>query len=197
MRELTYVPDTDGLAVGVDRAAEALGGVPLDGHGGVSRHRSRLGAVSQSWPPLRRDYAVRRRCAARAVRRARGGRRVVGRSRRVLRSRDDGSQRRRRHAPVPGRLRMVRGRRVSRAPVFPDGTGGRARDARRAREDFRRGQPARHVQRPIVRRAVDGNAVGVSSRRSGDRGAAATSTCCHPARRLWGRRGLARRCQSR
>lgn len=32
MRELTYVPDTDGLAVSVGRAAEALGGVPLDGH---------------------------------------------------------------------------------------------------------------------------------------------------------------------
>jgi uncharacterized protein YprB with RNaseH-like and TPR domain len=31
MRELTYVPDTDGLAVSVDRAAQTLGGVPLDG----------------------------------------------------------------------------------------------------------------------------------------------------------------------
>jgi uncharacterized protein YprB with RNaseH-like and TPR domain len=31
VRELTYVPDTDGLAVSVGRAAETLGGVPLDG----------------------------------------------------------------------------------------------------------------------------------------------------------------------
>lgn len=31
MRELTYVPDTDGLAVSVARAAEALGGEPLNG----------------------------------------------------------------------------------------------------------------------------------------------------------------------
>src|SRR4029453_11371923 len=32
VRELTYVPDTDGLAVSVGRVADTLGGVPLEGH---------------------------------------------------------------------------------------------------------------------------------------------------------------------
>ena len=45
-------------------------------------------------------------------------------------------------------------------------------------ENLRRGQPARDVQRPNVRRAADGNALGVPPHGGRDRRATATSTCC-------------------
>src|SRR5262245_65603305 len=57
-RELTYVPDTDGLSVNVHHAADALGGVPLEG-------QSACLVIDRVWEPFQshgrrhvEDYAI-------------------------------------------------------------------------------------------------------------------------------------------
>ena len=67
---------------------------------------------------------------------------------------------------------------VPRPAVLPGRSGGRARDARRARRRLRRRVAARDVQRPDVRRAADGNALGVSSLVAARPTTCRTSTCC-------------------
>ena len=122
------------------------------------------------------------RCAALCRRRA--GASAV----RLFRSRNHGAERRRGHAGVSRRLRLVRrGRRVRHAAVPADAARRRARAARGGRRGVRARRRARHLQRQVVRRAGARDAVPVSPARRGAGRELPHVDVLHPARRFWSR----------
>ena len=147
----------------------------------------------------RRSKSAAARSGAEASR-ARAG--AVARG--VHRSRDDRSQRRRGHGRVPRRARLLRSRRVPGPPVPAHQPRRRARAARRGRRVLRRRGSDRDLQREDVRRAGDGDALGVPSHGAAARrdpalrhaasGAAAVegARCRHPANRTMAAAGCRR-----
>ena len=128
-----------------------------------------------------RRTATARAAATRRWRRSPAG--GAARSRRsprtlVHRSRDHRAERRRRDAGVPGRLRLLRSRRVPGAAVPAHEPCRRARAARRGRGVLRRRGSDRHLQRQDVRRAGDGDALDVPPAADAARATCRTSTCC-------------------
>ena len=91
----------------------------------------------------------------------------------VLRPRDDGPQRRRRDARLPGRVRLLRRRRVPYAAALPERLRGRTRGARRADGPGRALWRPGHVQWPHLRRAAHRDALPLPSPRVAVRGHAA------------------------
>ncbi len=188
-RELTYVPDTGGLARGHREPAEALGGTPLgDDTGRVHRDRSRLGAASQSHGRRAVGSFVLAPDAPLALFDSAGRAQSAWADRVVFFDLETTGL-----SGGAGTLPFLAG-----CGWFEDG-------AFRVRQFFlvgrqgsgrcsarspnpRGGQPARDVQWPHVRRAADGNALGLPShvcghrRRAALRHAAAGAPAVGPAR---------------
>ena len=186
-RELTDVADPDPSARTV-RAA-VLGGVTLDDERRLRRDRSRLGAATDGTAAGAVEIVrARRRRADRAVRSARRGGRRTGRA-----ASSSSTSRRPASAAARARWRFSPAAAGSKTTAFRvrqfflSGPAGERAMLDGARGCLRRGVAARDLQRPDVRRAVDGDALGVSSD-----GRAPTDDLPHfdmlpPARRLWGR----------